>query len=456
MTRVLLAAVALAAFPLDSRRRGDGGPSHRPADAGAEARPQVSAPAGTERAEPRQRGPELPEVLHGAAVLLLQQGGRGRSRPLPDDAARRAAGWTSCASTAAARCGRRTGRPGWIRSTGRPSSASRTAASRRLPAELGPLQVLAAALQVRFRVEVAGRHFDDAVRTAKTMFALARHLGEHPTEVANLVGLWVAHLGLDTLEEMVQQPGCPNLYWALTDLPCPLVDLRKGVQGDRTLVAAELRLLRDDAPMTEAELEDVREPPVRRDRVSPANRRASRPGACGPGCKRGSRTRNGSAPPAAAWSRRVVRRTWSRNSRPCRSSCWTRSATTRSSGTSASSSWPCRSGRSTRSAGGEDAERGRGRAVRRSPAPHRQAPPDAGRAGAADRPAAARRGPAPVRRGARRQAAREAGRHRRAAARRPGHRQAVRLYGRGGDRPPPRQFAPGRGQDAGDATSITR
>jgi hypothetical protein len=124
-----------------------------------------------------------------------------------------------------------------------------------LPAELGPLQVLARALQVRFRAQVAGQHFDDAVPTAKTMFALSRHLGEHPTEVANLVGLWVAHLGLGTLEEMVQQPKCPNLYWALTDLPCPLVDLRKGVQGDRTMVAAELRLLRDDAPMTEAELE---------------------------------------------------------------------------------------------------------------------------------------------------------------------------------------------------------
>jgi hypothetical protein len=124
-----------------------------------------------------------------------------------------------------------------------------------LPGELGPLQVLATALQVRFRGEVAGRRFDDAVRTAKTMFALARHMGEHPTEVANLVGLWVAHLSLGTLEEMVQQPGCPNFYWALTDLPDPLVDLRKGVQGDRTLVAAELQLLHDDAPMTEADIE---------------------------------------------------------------------------------------------------------------------------------------------------------------------------------------------------------
>jgi hypothetical protein len=122
------------------------------------------------------------------------------------------------------------------------------------PGELGPLQVLAASLQVRFRAEVAGRRFDEALRTAKTMFALARHLGEHPSEVADLVGLWAAHLGFSTLEEMVQQPGCPNLFWALTDLPCPLVDLRKGIQGDRIRVAGELRPIRDDGPMTEAEL----------------------------------------------------------------------------------------------------------------------------------------------------------------------------------------------------------
>ena len=210
---------------------------------------------------------------------------------------------TSCATTAAARSGRRTGRPGWIRSTGRPSTASRTAAWKRCSDELGPLQVLAAALQVRFRAEVAGRHFDDAIRTAKTMFALARHLGEHPTEVADLVGLWVAHLGLGTLEEMVQQPGCPNLYWALTDLPCPLVDLRKGVQGDRTLVAADLRSLRDDAPMTDAEIGRVREPLVRRAgfRTRTGGPAAAEPAS--PAASDGSRTRSGCAPPAGAWSR---------------------------------------------------------------------------------------------------------------------------------------------------------
>jgi hypothetical protein len=123
--------------------------------------------------------------------------------------------------------------------------------------EVGPLRILADALQVRFRAQVAGRHFDEAMGTAKTMFALARHLGEYPAEPANRAGLAVAGQALDTLEEMVQQPGCPNLYWPLTDLPCPLVDLRKGLQGNRVLVAAELRPLQDDTPLTPAQVEKL-------------------------------------------------------------------------------------------------------------------------------------------------------------------------------------------------------
>jgi hypothetical protein len=122
--------------------------------------------------------------------------------------------------------------------------------------ELGPLKVLAVSLQVRFRIEVASGNWDDAVRTAKTMFALARHLGEYPAVAANLAGISFAQLALDALEETVQQSGCPNFYWALTDLPTPLVELRRGVQGDRSLVEAELKALRADVPMTAAQLEE--------------------------------------------------------------------------------------------------------------------------------------------------------------------------------------------------------
>jgi hypothetical protein len=126
-----------------------------------------------------------------------------------------------------------------------------------LPPELGPLQLLGETLQIRFRLDVAHQRFDDAIRDAKTMLAMGRHLGEHPTEVGGLLGMSIAHLALDTLGEMVQQPRCPNLYWALTDLPCPLLDLHRSVQGERIRVASEWRALRGDAPMTDAELDEM-------------------------------------------------------------------------------------------------------------------------------------------------------------------------------------------------------
>src|SRR5262249_36226758 len=95
--------------------------------------------------------------------------------------------------------------------------------------EVAQLRTLAAALKVRFRAEVAEGPFDDALVTAKTLFALARHLGEHPTLIGDLVGMAIARIAISPLEEMLQQPGCPNLYWALTDLPRPFIDLRRGI-----------------------------------------------------------------------------------------------------------------------------------------------------------------------------------------------------------------------------------
>jgi hypothetical protein len=116
------------------------------------------------------------------------------------------------------------------------------------------MRELAAALQDRFREEVAQRRFDDALRTAKTMFALARHMGEHPTLIGDLVAIAIAYVALAPLEEMLEQPGCPNLYWALTNLPDPLISLRKGMEGERVLIRSEFRELDDREPMSKAEI----------------------------------------------------------------------------------------------------------------------------------------------------------------------------------------------------------
>lgn len=120
--------------------------------------------------------------------------------------------------------------------------------------DLQVMRDLANALKVRFRAEVALGRFDDALRTAKTMFAMTRHLGEHPTLIGSLVGIAVANTASGPLEEMLEQPGCPNLYWALTNLPRPLVALDKGAEGERASLAGELRDLDETAPMSADQL----------------------------------------------------------------------------------------------------------------------------------------------------------------------------------------------------------
>ena len=183
---------------------------------------------------PGNPDPGLLEVFHGAAEILLRQGGI----PAPREAAGHAA--QGAARAGAAELRRLRPDPGRL---GGPARHSRLAdpaeaeGRRHLPA--APRRAgdapLAGALKVRFRAEVALGRFDDAIRTAKTMFAMSRHLGEHPTLIGNLVGIVVANAAIGPLEEMLEQPGCPNLYWALTNLPHPLVPLDKGMEGERVM-----------------------------------------------------------------------------------------------------------------------------------------------------------------------------------------------------------------------------
>jgi hypothetical protein len=95
------------------------------------------------------------------------------------------------------------------------------------------LRQIATLLSVRARLQIAEGRFDKAVYTLQTGMALARHTSDAVTLIQDLVGIAIAQMMIARLEELIQRPGAPNFYWALTDLPRPFCDLRKGLQGEK-------------------------------------------------------------------------------------------------------------------------------------------------------------------------------------------------------------------------------
>ncbi len=110
--------------------------------------------------------------------------------------------------------------------------------------EVQSLRQIGTLLAVRARLQIAEGRYDKAVYSLQSGLALARHTGNSVTLIQDLVGIAIAYQMLAQLEELIQQPGAPNLYWALTDLPRPLFDLRKALQGEKVSLYATLPEMR--------------------------------------------------------------------------------------------------------------------------------------------------------------------------------------------------------------------
>src|SRR5207249_1240863 len=94
-------------------------------------------------------------------------------------------------------------------------------------------------LALRARLEIAEGKDNKAIYTLQTGFSLARDVGESPTLISALVGIAIGHMMIEQVETLIQTPEAPNLYWALTTLPRPLIGLRKGIEGEQLMLLAE-------------------------------------------------------------------------------------------------------------------------------------------------------------------------------------------------------------------------
>src|SRR5581483_12488669 len=98
--------------------------------------------------------------------------------------------------------------------------------------ELQPAREVGHLLALRARLELIDGRVDDSIRTLRTVFQVAKHASEGPTHLHPMVGAAIGSQAAGLVEELVQHPDAPNLYWALAGLPRPFTDPAAALEGD--------------------------------------------------------------------------------------------------------------------------------------------------------------------------------------------------------------------------------
>jgi hypothetical protein len=118
--------------------------------------------------------------------------------------------------------------------------------------ELQEARGLARLVALKVRLELAEGRIDPAIHWLQTGMALARHVGQGNIFIQSLISAAILEQMAVPLEELIQAPGAPNLYWALANLPRPFLDLTDALEGERYILEKEFPSLKDldSAPWT--------------------------------------------------------------------------------------------------------------------------------------------------------------------------------------------------------------
>jgi hypothetical protein len=104
---------------------------------------------------------------------------------------------------------------------------------------------LARVLQVKARLEMAEGKLDEALETLRHGYQLGRDVTQPPLLINALVGVAIGRMMNETLIELLDQQGAPNLYWAVAALPRPYVDFRPAMRTELELPEKLFPFLKD-------------------------------------------------------------------------------------------------------------------------------------------------------------------------------------------------------------------
>jgi hypothetical protein len=84
---------------------------------------------------------------------------------------------------------------------------------------------LARMMGLRTRLAIAERRYDDAIAVIRDQYRLGHDVATVPFLVCGLIGTAIDAMNNGAMIDLIANPDSPNMYWALTELPQPLVDL---------------------------------------------------------------------------------------------------------------------------------------------------------------------------------------------------------------------------------------
>jgi hypothetical protein len=111
--------------------------------------------------------------------------------------------------------------------------------------DIQTMRVYGGLLALKARVEIAEGDYDAAAHTLHTGFAFSRHVSEGPFLITSLVGIAIATQVSDALLDWVGRDGGPNLYWPLSSLPRPLIEMRKQLEFEYGVPELQFPVLGD-------------------------------------------------------------------------------------------------------------------------------------------------------------------------------------------------------------------
>jgi hypothetical protein len=106
--------------------------------------------------------------------------------------------------------------------------------------EIQEMRSLARLVTLRAKLAIRDGKTDEAFHWIQVGLVMGRHVSEGPTIIQYLVGVAIDSIMCGCLEDLIQTPGAPNLFWAFADRPRPFLDLTRSLVGERYLLEREL------------------------------------------------------------------------------------------------------------------------------------------------------------------------------------------------------------------------